>query len=556
MKTVDCDYFVVGSGMAGLMSAMHLASYGSVVLVTKGRLQDCNTNFAQGGICCVMDPSDTFDKHARDTMIAGAWLGRTEVVHEICEHAPEGIRDLIDCGVRFAKNEEGGWDLTREGGHSARRIFHAGDITGEKCESAMVRRAKRIAAGSKGSFSLLENTIVIDLVMTRRIGVRGENRCVGAYVLDKKTGEIYAVRSPNTILATGGCGKVYLYTCNPDTATGDGIALAWRAGAKIENMEFIQFHPTCLFHPQAKRFLISEAVRGEGAVLVDKHGREFMKKYDPRGSLAPRDIVARSIDSEMKRTGDDCMYLDIRKKGRAYLMNRFPNIYHKCMEFGIDMAKDLIPIVPAAHYTCGGIQATTDGRTSIPGLSAVGECASTGLHGANRLASNSLMEALVCARLTAARLGPHPERWGNGEEGRGKREEGRGKREKGRGIEKPVIPDWKIGNAVPPDEAVLVSHMWDEIRRLMWDYVGIVRTNKRLARAAHRIKTLRKEIREYYFRYLVTPDTLELRNLAVCAELIVRSAQKRHESRGLHYTLDYPKQSKRVRQTLIDGYKG
>ena len=529
MKIVDCDYFVVGSGMAGLMSALHLAAYGKVVVATKGRLQDCNTNFAQGGICCVMDPADTFDKHARDTMIAGAWLGKSKVVHEICEHAPEGIQDLIDCGVKFAKKKGGSWDLTREGGHSARRIFHAGDITGEKCEAAMIRRVKR----AKG-IDIREETIVIDLIMTKRIGVKGENRCVGAYVLDKESGEIYAVRSPNTILATGGCGKVYLYTCNPDTATGDGIALAWRAGAKIENMEFIQFHPTCLYHPQAKRFLISEAVRGEGAVLVNKHGKEFMKKYDPRGSLAPRDIVARSIDSEMKRTGDDCMFLDIRKKGRAYLMTRFPNIYHKCMEFGIDMAKDLIPIVPAAHYTCGGIQATTDGRTSITGLSAVGECACTGLHGANRLASNSLMEALVCARLTAARLGPHPERFKKSLQ----------------------IPDWRIGSAVPPDEAVLVAHMWDEIRRLMWDYVGIVRTNKRLARAAHRIKTLRREIREYYFRYLVTPDTLELRNLAVCAELIVKSAQKRRESRGLHYTLDYPRMSKKAVQTVLPGFHG
>ena len=529
MKIVDTDYFVVGSGMAGLMSALHLASYGRVTVVTKERLCDCNSNFAQGGICSVADLGDSFDKHARDTMIAGAWLGRSDVVHTICEHAPEGIQDLIDCGVRFAKKEDGSWDLTREGGHSERRIFHAGDITGEKCEAALIRRVKRAPVDVR------EHAIVIDLVMSRRIGLKGPNRCLGAYVLDKKSGEIYAVRSPNTILATGGCGKVYLYTCNPDTATGDGIALAWRAGAKIENMEFIQFHPTCLFHPQAKRFLISEAVRGEGAVLVDKHGREFMRKYDPRGSLAPRDIVARSIDSEMKRTGDDCMFLDIRKKGRAYLMTRFPNIYHKCMEFGIDMAKDLIPIVPAAHYTCGGIQATVDGVTSIAGLSAVGECASTGLHGANRLASNSLMEALVCARFTAARLGPHPDRFEDGP---------------------PAIPDWKIGSAVPPDEAVLVSHMWDEIRRLMWDYVGIVRTNKRLARAAHRIRTLRREIRDYYFRYLVTPDTLELRNLAVCAELIVKSAQKRHESRGLHYTLDYPRQQKRPKQTVLDGFKG
>jgi len=530
MKIVDADYFVVGSGMAGLMSALHLASYGKVAVATKGRLAECNTNFAQGGICCVMDAEDSYDKHARDTMIAGAWLGKREVVHEICEHAPEGIQDLIECGVKFARKKDGSWDLTREGGHSARRIFHAGDITGERCEAAMIRTVKR-----QKSISLLENTIVIDLVMSRRIGLAGENRCVGAYVMDKASGEIYAVRSPNTVLATGGCGKVYLYTCNPDSATGDGIALAWRAGAKIENMEFIQFHPTCLYHPQAKRFLISEAVRGEGAVLVDKRGREFMKKYDPRGSLAPRDIVARSIDSEMKRTGDDCMFLDIRAKGRKYLQTRFPNIYTKCMEFGIDMAKDLIPIVPAAHYTCGGIQATTDGRTSIKGLSAVGECASTGLHGANRLASNSLMEALVCARLAAARLGPHPERFAG---------------------ESPAIPAWKIGNAVPPDEAVLVSHMWDEIRRLMWDYVGIVRTNKRLARASRRLKTLRREIRDYYFRYLVTPDTLELRNLAVCAELIVKSAMKRHESRGLHFTLDYPKMSKHPKQTVIEGYRG
>ena len=528
MRTVDCDYFVVGSGMAGLMSALHLAAYGRVIVATKRKLADCNTNFAQGGICCVMDPADTFDRHARDTMIAGAWLGRSAVVHEICEHAPEGIRDLIDCGVRFAKKADGSWDLTREGGHSARRILHAGDITGEKCESAMIRRVRREKA-----IDVREDTVVIDLLMTRRLGRKGENRCIGAYVLDKKSGEIYAVRSPNTILATGGCGKVYLYTCNPDTATGDGIALAWRAGAKIENMEFVQFHPTCLYHPQAKRFLISEAVRGEGAELVDKHGRQFMKKYDPRGSLAPRDIVARSIDSEMKRTGDDCVFLDIRRKGRDYLMSRFPNIYQECKKFGIDMATDLIPVVPAAHYTCGGIQATTDGRTSVRGLSAVGECASTGLHGANRLASNSLMEALVCARLTAARLGPHPER--------------------------PCrlrIPVWKTGDAVPPDEAVLVAHMWDEIRRLMWDYVGIVRTNKRLARAARRIRTLRREIRDYYFRYLVTPDTLELRNLAVCAELIVRSALKRHESRGLHYTLNYPRMAKRPKQTVLPGFGG
>lgn len=525
-RTVDCDYLVVGSGMAGLMCALHLASYGRVVVATKARLKDCNTNFAQGGICCVMEPGDTFDKHARDTMIAGAWLGKSPVVHEICEHAPEGIRDLVDCGVRFAKKEDGSWDLTREGGHSARRIFHAGDITGEKCEAAMIRRVRKTK-----NIKVMENVFVIDLLMTGRLGTDGPDRCAGAYALDRETGSIFAIRAPETVLATGGCGKVYLYTCNPDTATGDGIAIAWRAGAKVENMEFMQFHPTCLYHPQAKRFLISEAVRGEGAELVDRHGRRFMRKYDPRGPLAPRDIVARSIDSEMKRTGDDCVFLDIRKKGRRWLVERFPNIYRKCLEFGIDMAKDLIPVVPAAHYTCGGIQATADGRTSIPGLSAIGECASTGLHGANRLASNSLMEALVCARLAAARIGPAPLPFHGGKA--------------------PAIPAWKTGSAVPPDEAVLVAHMWDEIRRLMWDYVGIVRTDKRLERAAHRLRTLNREIRDYYFRYLVTPDTLELRNLAVCADLIVRCARKRRESRGLHYNLDCPRQAGVARQTVL-----
>jgi L-aspartate oxidase len=529
MKIIDCDYFVVGAGMSGLMTALHLASYGKVIVISKGHLQDCNTNFAQGGICCVADSKDSFDKHARDTMIAGSWLGKSKVVHTICSHAPEGMRDLIDCGVKFAKNTDGSWELTREGGHSARRIFHAGDITGEKCQAALIRKAK------KSELDIRENTVAIDLIMTNRIGIAGENRCVGAYVLDKVSGEIYAIRSPNTILATGGCSKVYLYTCNPDCATGDGIAIAWRAGAKIENMEFIQFHPTCLYHPNAKRFLISEAVRGEGAELVDKKGNKFMKKYDPRGSLAPRDIVARSIDCEIKRTGDECVYLDIRHKGKEYLKSRFPNIYKKCLEYGIDMSKDLIPVVPAAHYTCGGIKAEVDGATSIKGLNAVGECASTGLHGANRLASNSLMEALVCARLTALRLAAKREAFPK------------------KGI--PKIPAWKTGNAVPPDEAVLVAHMWNEIRRLMWDYVGIVRTDKRLQRAAHRLKTLRREIREYYFKYLVTPDTLELRNLAVCAELIVRSAMKRHESRGLHYTLDYPKSSSKIKQTILNGFK-
>ena len=516
--------------MSGLMTALHLAPFGKVVLVTKRCLADCNTNFAQGGICSVAAEGDSFAAHMKDTQIAGAGLCTERVVARIVAEAPKGIADLIKCGVKFAKKTDGSWDLTREGGHSARRIFHAGDITGEKCESAMIKTLRK-----NPDIEVLENSMVIDLITTtRRLAMKkAPHQCVGAYVQDTQTQEIFAVRSPNTILATGGCGKVYLYTCNPDTATGDGIALAWRAGAKIENMEFIQFHPTCLYHPKAKRFLISEAVRGEGAVLVDAEGNPFMDKYDARGSLAPRDIVARSIDSEMKRTGAPCMFLDIRNKGKAYLVKRFPNIYKKCLSFGIDMAKDLIPIVPAAHYCCGGIQATVDGRTAVKGLSAVGECASTGLHGANRLASNSLMEAVVCARLTAKRLAVHPVRLER----------------------KIVIPPWKTGKAVAPDEAVLVSHMWDEVRRLMWDYVGIVRTDKRLARALRRLKTLRKEIRDYYFRYLVTPDTLELRNLAVCAELIVKSAQKRRESRGLHYTLDCPNLSDKVAATVLPGYR-
>ena len=379
----------------------------------------------------------------------------------------------------------------------------------------------------------LEHTMVIDLITTGWLKQAGENRCVGAYVLNERAAEIYAVRSPCTVLATGGCGKVYLYTCNPDIATGDGVALAWRAGAAIENMEFIQFHPTCLYHPQAKRFLISEAVRGEGAELVDAEGRPFMKKYAPRGALAPRDIVARAIDSEMKRTGAPYCCLDIRHKSKAFLRERFPNIYDTCFKFGIDMAKDLIPIVPSAHYCCGGIQATVDGVTTLPGLCAVGEAACTGLHGANRLASNSLLEALVCSYATAGRLVNDPLR-----------------------LPDPLhIPDWQYGTAVASDEAVMVAHNWMEVRTCMWDYVGIVRTDKRLERARRRIRNLRSEIREYYFDYLVTPDTLELRNLALAAELIVRSAMRRKESRGLHYTLDYPETRRIARDTVLPGRK-
>lgn len=525
------DFFIVGSGIAGLMSALHLADHGRVLLVTKKRLTDCNTNQAQGGIACVMDKVDSFEEHIRDTLIAGAGLCDEKVVREVVSSGPKRIQELIELGVEFHRKTDGSneFDLGREGGHSQRRVLHAGDITGQRIESALVGRVL-----AHPNIQTLEHTMVIDLITTRWLKhSTPKNQCVGAYVLNQLTGEIYAVQSPSTILASGGCGKVYLYTCNPDIATGDGVALAWRAGARIANMEFIQFHPTCLYHPQAKRFLISEAVRGEGAEIVDPEGRPFMKKYDPRGSLAPRDVVARAIDSEMKRTGAPYCCLDIRHKSKAYLKERFPKIYETCEKFGIDMATDLIPIVPSAHYCCGGIQATLDGVTSLPGLYAVGETACTGLHGANRLASNSLLEAVVGAYETAGRIINKPHQ-----------------------LPKKInIPSWEYGTAVASDEAVMVAHNWMEIRTCMWDYVGIVRTNKRLMRASNRIRNLRREIRSYYFDYLVTPDTLELRNLALVAELIIRSAMRRHESRGLHFTLDYPCLINHPRNTILPGGK-
>ena len=524
MRTIDTDYLVVGSGLAGTMVALRLAERGRVLLVTKRELAEANTNYAQGGISCVMSPEDSFGEHVADTLDAGAGLCNEAVVRRIVEAGPRCLQVLIDLGVPFTRNAAGDYDLTREGGHSKRRILHAGDITGHKVEETLVS-----AVRSTGRLHICENTLLIDLVTTRFLHVAGDNRVVGAYMLTVETGEIWAVRASTVILATGGCGKVYQYTCNPDVATGDGIAAAWRAGAEIRNMEMVQFHPTCLYHPKAKRFLISEAVRGEGAVLVTRDGKPFMEAYDPRGSLAPRDIVARAIDSEMKKRGDAYCCLDIRHRGEAYLKQRFPGIYAKCLEFGIDMARELIPIVPAAHYCCGGIAATVDGVTSIPGLYAVGECACTGLHGANRLASNSLLEALVCACECAETLNAAP---------------------------MPAVPDvkisdWVYGRAVPSDEAVLVAHNWQELRTCMWDYVGIVRTDRRLQRALHRVQNLRREINEYYFDYLVTSDILELRNLADAALLIVTSAMERHESRGLHYTLDYPERHRVAKDTVL-----
>ena len=517
MKTIDTDYLIVGTGIAGLMSAIHLSSRGRVILVTKKDRADSNTNYAQGGIACVVSSSDSFEEHVKDTMGAGAGLCKEDVVRSIVSAGPERIAHLEELGIRFEEAHENGtsgYDLGKEGGHSKRRVLHAGDMTGREIEKVLLVRSV-----SEPNVQLIEHCMMIDLVCTARLGASSENMCIGAYFLNSQSGEIFAVRAPSTILATGGGGKVYLYTSNPDIATADGLAAAWRAGARVANMEFIQFHPTCFYHRDAKSFLISEAVRGEGGVIVDAAERHFVDSYDSRGSLAPRDIVARAIDDEMKRSGTPCVYLDIRHKGRDFLIKRFPNIYSTCLSFGVDMAKDLIPVVPAAHYFCGGIDAGIDGRTSLPGLYACGEAACTGLHGANRLASNSLLEALVCSDVMARTIQGH---------------------DANEGVIDVAIPEWESGDAVSSDEQIVVEHSWNEVRTCMWDYVGIVRTNKRLERACRRIHNMVEEVREYYWEHLVTTDILELRNIAQAGELIIMSAQRRRESRGLHYTLDYP----------------
>lgn len=509
----EFDFLILGGGVAGLTCAIEAAKHGSVAVLTKRGRSECNTVYAQGGIAAVLAPDDSFERHIEDTIIAGAGLNSREAVEITVKEGPERFKALVALGAEFNRHRDGEFDLTREGGHSKRRIVHSGDVTGREVERALLA-----ACDETGRIKFFEQSTAIDLI-TDRAAPKGKGRCLGAYVL-REDGAIETFLGKVTVLATGGAGKVYLYTSNPDVATGDGVAMAYRAGAKIANMEFYQFHPTCLFHPEAKNFLISEALRGEGGRLrVRSTGERFMKRYDERGELAPRDIVARAIDSEIKRTGDECVHLDMTHLGKSYLVERFPNIYATCREFGVDMAVQPIPVVPAAHYMCGGVVTDMLGRTALPGLYAVGEVTCTGLHGANRLASNSLLEGLVFGHRAAKAAA----------------EEVKG------GVPPfPTVRDWDPGHSVPSDEAVVVSQNWEEIRRLMWNFVGIVRTGKRLARARRRLDMLREEIRQYYWDYKVTRDMIELRNIADVAHLIVECATRRKESRGLHYTLDYP----------------
>ena len=506
------DTLIIGSGLAGLTLAIKLADHQKVGLITKKSLLDGASGWAQGGIAAVLSSDDSLDAHIQDTLIAGAGLCDEAATRYVVEHGKASIDWLIAQGVPFTKDmsNDMGYHLTREGGHSRRRIIHAADATGHAVQETLAARVLR-----HPNITVLENHMSVDLITGKKLG-RQDNRCYGVYVLNSLSDEVITIAAQNTILATGGSGKVYLYTTNPDTATGDGIAMAWRAGCRIANMEFIQFHPTCLYHPHAKSFLISEAVRGEGGILKLPDGTRFMPSHDERAELAPRDVVARAIDFEMKKGGLDCVYLDISHQSVEFLQEHFPNIYARCLSLGINISKEPIPVVPAAHYTCGGVVTDLHARTDVENLYAVGETAYTGLHGANRLASNSLLECLVFADAAVRDIlnKPHPA--------------------------SPSLPAWDESRVTDADEQIVISHNWAELRHFMWDYVGIVRTNKRLQRAQHRIRLLQDEINEYYTNFHISSDLLELRNLVLNAELIVQSALLRHESRGLHFSKDYP----------------
>lgn len=517
------EVLIIGSGLAALTTALHLADTLQVTILTKKTLQDSSSAWAQGGIAAVLADDDTMEAHVQDTLIAGAGLCNEAAVRHVVEHGTSAVRWLVQMGVPFTLDisHKTGFHLTREGGHSARRIIHAADATGRAVQSTLCEKIRQ-----HPNITLLEHHIAIDLITGEKLGY-DDRACYGCYALDSVQGRVKTFAAKHTVLATGGASKVYLYTTNPDVATGDGVAMAWRAGCSVANMEFVQFHPTCLYHPQAKSYLISEAVRGEGGLLKLPDGTRFMPDYDARGELAPRDIVARAIDTEMKKRGLDCVFLDISHQPAEFILSHFPNIYQRCRSLGIDITLEPIPVVPAAHYTCGGVTTDLSARTDLDRLYAVGEVTCTGLHGANRLASNSLLECLVFARAAAQDILASPVR------------------------AHAAIPEWDESRVVDEEEEIVLAHNWDELRRFMWDYVGIVRTDKRLQRAARRIALLTDEINEYYQNFRVSNDLIELRNLVTTADLIVRCAAQRHESRGLHMSSDYPQTDAIAVDTLL-----
>jgi L-aspartate oxidase len=526
------DVLIIGSGLAGQSLALRLAKNRRVALVSKRTLADSASAWAQGGIAAVLDPHDTIQSHVDDTLVAGAGLCDADATRFVVENSKAAIEWLIELGVPFTTDNETelGFHLTREGGHSQRRIIHAADATGAAVQATLIDKVQQ-----HPNITVFEKHIAVDLINRAHINGGNGQRCLGAYVLDIERDEVITLGATHTVLSTGGAGKVYLYTSNPDTATGDGIAMAWRAGCRVANMEFIQFHPTCLYHPHAKSFLITEAMRGEGGILrlpPAFGGHRFMPDHDDRAELAPRDVVARAIDFEMKKRGLDCVFLDMTHKSEDFLKEHFPTIHARCLELGIDIAKQPIPVVPAAHYTCGGVVTDLSARTDLPGLYAVGETAYTGLHGANRLASNSLLECLVFSAAAADDIVSQP-------------------------VQTAIdLPEWDESRVTNADEAIVISHNWDELRRFMWDYVGIVRTNKRLERAQHRIRLLEREIDDYYANFRISNDLIELRNLVLTAHLIIRSALRRHESRGLHFSLDYPDTMPRAMETVIPPRRG